>query len=53
MGPGRMTDDGKRLAIEVKVGDRVVYSKYSGTEFKEDGKEYLFIRETDILAKLK
>ncbi len=53
VGPGRMTDDGKRLAIEVKVGDRVVYSKYSGTEFKEDGKEYLFIRETDILAKLK
>ena len=52
VGPGRVGDDGKRLTMEVKVGDRVVYSKYAGTEYKEDDDEYLIVRESDILAKL-
>jgi len=52
VGPGRVGDDGKRLAMEVKVGDKVVYSKYAGTEYKEDDEEYLIVRESDILAKL-
>lgn len=52
VGTGRVTDDGKRIALEVKVGDTVVYSKYAGTEVKEDGVEYLIVRETDILAKV-
>jgi len=51
-GPGRVADDGKRIAMEVKVGDLVVYSKYAGTELKEDGQEYLIVRESDILAKV-
>lgn len=49
VGPGR-TEDGKLIAPEVKVGDRVLYGKYSGTEVKRDGKEYLIVRESDILA---
>ena len=52
VGPGRTSDEGKRIPLEVKIGDKVVYSKYSGTEFKEDGTEYLIVRESDILAKL-
>ena len=52
VGLGRVGDDGKRIAMEVKAGDKVVYSKYSGTEFKEDDDEYLIVRESDILAKL-
>ena len=52
VGPGRTSDEGKLIALEVKVGDRVVYSKYAGTEFKEDGTEYLIVRESDILSKL-
>ena len=44
--------DGKTIAVEVKVGDRVLYGKYSGTEIKKDGKEMLIIRESDILAVL-
>ena len=51
VGPGRVGDDGKRIAMEVKAGDKVVYSKYAGTEFKEDDDEYLIVRESDILAK--
>jgi chaperonin GroES len=51
VGPGR-TEDGKTIAPEVKVGDRVLYGKYSGTEIKKDGKEMLIIRENDILAVL-
>jgi chaperonin GroES len=51
VGPGRLDDDGKRVPMDVKVGDVVVYAKYSGTTFKtEDGDEILFIRESDILA---
>ena len=51
VGPGRVGDDGKRITMEVKAGDKVVYSKYAGTEFKEDDEEYLIVRESDILAK--
>ena len=50
VGPGRMTEDGKRIAMDVKVGDRVLYAKYSGTEVKVDGKKLLILRESDILA---
>ncbi|MEE9616538.1 MAG: co-chaperone GroES [Anaerolineae bacterium] len=54
VGPGRRDDDGKRIPMEVKVGDTVVYAKYAGTSFKtDDGKEILFIKEGDILAILK
>ncbi len=49
-GPGRMDEDGKRVAMEVKVGDRVLYAKYSGTEIKLDNKKLLILRESDILA---
>jgi chaperonin GroES len=53
VGPGRLDDDGKRIPLDVQVGDRVVYAKYSGTTFKtEPGKEILFMRESDILAVL-
>ncbi len=51
IGPGRMTDDGKRLPMDVKVGDIVVYAKYGGTEIKVDGEELMILRESDILAK--
>lgn len=51
VGPGKLTDDGKRLPMDVSVGDTVIYSKYAGTEFKEDGDELVIMRETDILAK--
>ena len=51
VGPGRLDEDGKRLPMEVKVGDTIVYAKYSGTSFKtEGGKEILFMRESDVLA---
>ena len=50
-GPGRMTDDGKRIAMDVKVGDIVIYAKYGGTEIKEDDEELIILRESDILAK--
>ena len=50
VGPGRMTEDGKRIPLEVKVGDRVIYAKYAGTEWKYNGEEYLIIRESDIQA---
>lgn len=49
-GPGRVTDEGKTIALSVKVGDSVIYSKYAGTEYTEDGIEYLVVRESDILA---
>jgi chaperonin GroES len=51
VGPGRMTDDGKRLAMDVKVGDIVIYAKYGGTEIKENDEELIILRESDILAK--
>ena len=50
VGPGRTLDNGQRVAPEVKKGDKVVFSRYGGTEVKIDGKEYLIIRESDILA---
>ncbi|MCH8186213.1 MAG: co-chaperone GroES [Chloroflexi bacterium] len=50
-GPGRMTDDGNRIPMELAVGDVVVYSKYAGTEYKEGETEYLVLREDDILFK--
>ncbi|KAA1295283.1 MAG: co-chaperone GroES [SAR202 cluster bacterium] len=50
-GPGRLTDDGNRVPMELEVGDTVVYSKYAGTEYKEGDTEYLVLREDDILFK--
>ncbi len=49
VGPGK-TEGGKQVAPEVKPGDRVLYGKYAGTEIKQDGQEYLIVRESDILA---
>ena len=49
-GPGDRDEDGKRIAMDVKVGDRVLYAKYSCTEVKVDGKKLLILRESDILA---
>lgn len=51
VGPGKLTEDGNRVAMEVKKGDIVLYAKYAGTEFKEDGEELIILRENDILAK--
>jgi len=51
VGAGKLTDDGKRLPMDVVVGDKVIYSKYAGTEFKENDEELVIMRETDILAK--
>ena len=51
VGPGRLSDDGKRIPISVAVGDRVVYSKYGGTEIKIDDEDLIILRESDILAK--
>jgi len=51
VGPGRLDEDGKRIAMEVKKGDKVLYAKYAGMEIKEDEEEYLILRESDILAK--
>jgi len=50
VGPGKVTDDGKKIPMEVKVGDRVLFGKYSGTEIKIDGEEHLIMREDDILG---
>lgn len=50
VGTGRVTDDGKTLPMAVKPGDRVIYSKYSGSEVKIDGKEFLIVSEKDVLA---
>ena len=49
-GPGRIDDDGKRIAMDVKVGDVVLYAKYAGTEVKIDDKKLLILKESDILA---
>ena len=48
VGPGRVMDNGERAALEVKVGDRVIYSKYSGTEVKQDGETYLSMMEKNV-----
>ncbi|MBD3368123.1 MAG: co-chaperone GroES [Candidatus Eisenbacteria bacterium] len=50
VGPGRMTDDGKRIDVEVEVGDEVLFGKWSGSEITIDGEEYLFMKDDDILA---
>ena len=50
VGPGRVTDDGKKVPLEVKKGDKVLYGKYSGTEVTVDDVEYMIMRESDILA---
>ena len=52
LGTGKLDDEGKRIAFEVKVGDRVLVSKYGGTEIKIDGKEYKILSSDDILAVL-
>jgi len=51
VGPGRLTDNGKRIAMDLKVGDRVIYTKYGGSEIKIDDQELVIMRESDILAK--
>ena len=50
VGPGKLSDDGTRLELDVNVGDKVLYGKYSGTDVTLDGEEYLILRESDILA---
>lgn len=50
VGSGKLLDDGKRLALEVKVGDKIIFSKYAGTEVKFEGTDYLIVSERDILA---
>ena len=52
VGPGKISDEGKVIAMEVKKGDTILYGKYSGTEITVDGEEYLILRESDILATL-
>ncbi|UCC86090.1 MAG: co-chaperone GroES [Anaerolineales bacterium] len=49
-GPGRRDDEGKRIQMDVEEGDTVLYAKYAGTEVKIDGKKYLILKETDVLA---
>ncbi len=51
VGPGRLSEDGKRIAMDVKVGDIVVYAKYGGTEIKIEDEDLMILRESDILAK--
>ena len=51
VGPGRLSEDGKRIAMEVKQGDRIIYAKYAGTEIKLDDEELIILRESDILAR--
>ena len=50
VGPGRLGDDGKRIPMDVKAGDRILYSKYGGTDIKIEGVEHLILREEDILG---
>ncbi len=50
VGPGKLNDNGSRSPMELKEGDRVLYSKYAGTEIKQGAEEYLILRESDILA---
>ena len=52
VGTGKLLDNGQKAAMEVKAGDAVIFSKYSGSEVKVDGKDYLIVRESDILAVL-
>jgi chaperonin GroES len=50
VGPGKVLDDGKKINMEVKAGDQVLFAKYAGTEVKLDGEEYMILKENDILA---
>jgi chaperonin GroES len=50
VGSGKVTEDGKNIPMELKVGDKVLYGKYSGTEITVDGNEYLIMRESDVYA---
>ena len=52
VGPGRVDDQGKRVPVDLAEGDRVIYSKYGGTEVKYDGQEYLIMSARDVLAKI-
>lgn len=52
VGPGRLTDEGKRVPLDLKKGDKVLYAKYGGTEVKEEDEEYLILSERDVLAKI-
>jgi len=52
VGPGRLDDNGNRIAIDLKEGDRILYAKYTGTEVKIDGEDYIVLNEKDVLAKL-
>ena len=51
VGPGKMSDDGKRIPLDLKVGDTVIYAKYGGAEIKIDDEDLIILRESDILAK--
>ena len=53
VGPGKLDDKGNRIQMEIKKGDKVIYQKYTGTEIKEGDEEYLILRESDIIAKVK
>ena len=50
VGPGKVNDDGKRVAVDIKVGDKVLVGKYSGSDIKIDGEDYVIVREDEILA---
>ena len=50
VGPGKMSEQGQRMALQLKEGDRVLFGKYAGTEIKMEGEEFLMMREEDILA---
>ena len=51
VGPGKLTDDGTRIAMDVRVGDKVIYAKYAGTEVEIDDEKLMIMRESDIMAK--
>ncbi|MBI2178523.1 MAG: co-chaperone GroES [Candidatus Tectomicrobia bacterium] len=53
VGPGKVTDDGKRQPVGVKEGDKILFAKYAGTEVKIDGEDFLVMREDDVLAVLR
>ena len=50
VGPGKVMDNGKRVASEIQVGQRVLFAKYAGTEIKQDGQDYLILRENDVMG---
>ncbi|MGH2480829.1 MAG: co-chaperone GroES [Ktedonobacteraceae bacterium] len=50
VGPGKVMDNGKRVASEIQVGQRVLFAKYAGTEIKQDGQDYLILRESDVMG---